>query len=262
MGLVYLIRCKINNKVYIGQTINSLRSRWNGHTSSARYHKDYLNGDKEAPHNKHGTCSKLYRAMNKHGIENFSIEILEEEYNDDSDLLNMMEEQYITEFNSVAEGYNLKAGGNSSKHSDETKALLKIKNSENMKTTFKQFRKHDIIADLPMYCIYIKKAKTEGVAINKHPLCARKEFTISKYNTMQDAKIALMEYLNALEASGVEKEKFIKKDIDLPKGVRKIKNSYFVDKTVKGQTFRKAFSGQTDEENKNNAINYINMLIG
>lgn len=261
MGLIYLILCIITNKVYIGQTTDPLNVRWNGHKSAARYNKEYLAGNKEAPHSKRGMCSKLYRAMNKHGIENFQITILEDGI-DDRQLLDEAEKQYIEEFDSVDNGYNLKSGGDSSNHSVETKAQLKIINAENMKTTFRKFRKYNILDDLPMYCIFVKKAKTEGVAINKHPLCSRKEFTVSKYGSLENAKRALIEYLENLEANGIAKAKMVKKNADLPKGIRKIKNAYFVDKTVKGVTHRKSFSGLVDEENKNAAIAYLNALIG
>ena len=268
MGLVYIITCSKTNKVYIGQTTDPLRIRWNGHKSSARYNKDYLNGDKEALHNKRGMCSKLYRAMNDHGIENFRMDILEDGIETpiidgkvNRKLLDKVEEQYITEFDSVANGYNLKSGGDSSNHSDETKALLKIKNAEHMQTTFTQFRKHEILDDLPIHCIYIKKPNTNGIAINKHPLCDHKEFTVRKYKSMDNAKAALKEYLANLEATGIPKPKQVKKDPTLPKGVNKIKKCYFVDKTVKGKTYRQAFSELTDDENKQAAIAYLNSLL-
>ncbi len=261
MGFVYLITCTITNKVYVGQTINSLRARLTSHKSSARYHRRYLAGEVDAPHNKRGTCSKLYRAMNKHGEDNFYIEILETVPDNDRKMLDQIETDFIEEFNSVKDGYNLKSGGDSSSHSDETKALMKIKNAEHMKTTFRQFRKHDEINDLPMYCIYLRRENSVGVAINKHPLCIRKEFTTKKYNTMEGAKIALLEYLATLEATGVATAKYAKKDADLPKGIRKIKNSYFVDKKRDGRIYRKAFSGFTDEVNKQNAIEYLEQIL-
>lgn len=77
---------------------------------------------------------------------------------------------------------------------------------------------------------------------------------------MDAAKEALIIYLRELEQSGIAKERTAKRDPTLPKGINKIKNSYFVDKTIKGVTYRKSFSGQSDEENKNNAIAYLQDL--
>jgi group I intron endonuclease len=244
MGLIYLITCLITLKVYVGQTTLTLNVRWNCHKSGSK------NPDKG--------CTKLYRAMNKHNVENFTIEVLEEA---DNDLLDELEKQYIAEFDSVSKGYNLKSGGDRSNHSDETKALLKVINAENMQTTFKQFRKHnDVLNDLPIHCIYINKNKTGGVAINKHPLCGRKNFTVQKYGSMENAKYALKEFLKELETSGIAKLKMIKKDVDLPKGIRRIRNSYFVYKTIKGTIYQASFSGNSDDENKNNAIEYLKSI--
>jgi hypothetical protein len=256
-----MISCSLTDKVYIGQTTDTLRIRWNSHKSEARRYGKYLDGDKSRPFNKRGTCSKLYRAMHKYAIKNFRMILVEEEYDNDLEMLDVMEMQHIEEFDSVINGYNLKSGGNNSRHSDETKALLRVINAENMKTTFTQFRKHKILDDLPIHCIYIKKPRSEGLAINKHPLCSRKEFMINKYGTMENTKMALLEYLVQLETIGLKKPRLIKKDLDLPKGMRKIKNSYFIDKTINGNTYRKAFSGKSDQENKINAIAYLKALI-
>lgn len=257
MGFIYIIKCTKNDRVYIGQTTNSIRMRWNAHKSSAIYNKKYLEGVADAPRSKRGMCSKLYRAMNCHGIENFYIEVLEEA---DDDLLDALEKQYIEEFNSISDGYNLKTGGDRSNHSKETIELLKIKNSNNMKRTYIKFRKHKEIDGLPMYCIYINKPQTYGVAINKHPLCNHKQFTVRKYGNIECAKQALLDYLVWLELYGIPKTSKTKRDPTLPRGVNKIKNSYFVDKTIKGITYRKSFSGLSNEENKNNAITYLNSL--
>ena len=63
MGFIYKIINNINDKVYIGKTDFSIEKRW------AEHKKDSQKDLKNRP---------LYRAMNKYGIENFSIEIVEE----------------------------------------------------------------------------------------------------------------------------------------------------------------------------------------
>lgn len=263
MGFIYLITCIINNKKYVGQTTLTVQKRWNCHKSSAIFNKRYLDGDALSPHSKRGMCSKLYRAMNKYGHDNFIIQELLEL---DDSMLDMLECGFIWLYDSVIAGYNLKSGGDRSCHSDETKLLLKYKNSEHMKTTYVKFRKHEEINDLPMYCIYIHKKDrshdTAGVAIYKHPKCpTRKEFTEFKYGTMEDAKLALLDYLEKLENNTIPVEKSTKKGNSLPKGVRKIKKGYFVDKTINGRTYQKAFSKcETDDENKKNAIDYLESL--
>lgn len=57
MFLLYLITCACNGKLYVGQTVRSLEKRWYQHRMDS----------------KRGQMT-LYRAMRKHGFENFRIE--------------------------------------------------------------------------------------------------------------------------------------------------------------------------------------------
>ena len=63
-GYIYKITNTINQKSYIGKTINSIAERWKEHKKDSK--RSYC---KDRP---------LYRAMNKYGIENFTIEQVEE----------------------------------------------------------------------------------------------------------------------------------------------------------------------------------------
>ena len=95
---IYKITNLINNKCYIGQSINIL-DRWRHHKSSAFNKNDYRY---EYP---------LYRAFRKYGLENFSFEIIEECLQSD---LDKKEEYYINLFNAIDYGYNqvlVKQGG-------------------------------------------------------------------------------------------------------------------------------------------------------
>lgn len=56
--IIYKITNKINGKVYIGQTTDSLSRRKSGHIQAATS----------------GSKSKLYSAMRKYGVENFEFE--------------------------------------------------------------------------------------------------------------------------------------------------------------------------------------------
>lgn len=92
MGLIYIIKNTINDKVYIGQTRRTLQKRWEHHL--------YLADHSEAI---------LYRAMRKHNKQNFYIEPIEEI---DNDLLNEREIYWISKYNSFApNGYNSTLGG-------------------------------------------------------------------------------------------------------------------------------------------------------
>jgi len=102
--IVYKITCLANNKVYIGQTIQDLETRFNAHC--------YKGSD----------CSKLARAIQKYGRENFIIEELES--CNSMDNLNKAEIYWIKEYNSIENGYNLLSGGKNGKHSEETKKKM------------------------------------------------------------------------------------------------------------------------------------------
>lgn len=120
---IYCIRNLINNKVYIGQSLN-IKQR-------IRQHKSQLNL------NKH-TNSYLQRSCNKYGLSNFEFIIVKECTIDEID---KFEKYYIDKYDSINKlyGYNLESGGNLNKIiSDEaknnlSKSHLGIKPSNNTK---------------------------------------------------------------------------------------------------------------------------------
>lgn len=114
VGKVYKIVNKINNKVYIGCTINSLNERFYEHLYRC-FKTDYK--------------SKLYSSIKKYGKENFEIILLEE---CSSDVLYKTEKKYIIEYNSYEQGMNSTFGGEGClgyQHSSE----IKEKISKNLK---------------------------------------------------------------------------------------------------------------------------------
>lgn len=87
---IYLIKNLINNKIYIGQSIDIERRI-----------KDHFTRKDDAP---------LHCAIQKYGKENFETIILEE---CSREQLNEKEIYYIKEYNSFGKnGYNLNNGGN------------------------------------------------------------------------------------------------------------------------------------------------------
>lgn len=91
MGIIYIIKNTINEKVYIGQTSRTLEIRW----------KEYL---------RHYKCGDqaIYAAMRKYGIENFFVEKIEE---CEEDRLDEREIYWIQKYNSFNNGYNSTLGG-------------------------------------------------------------------------------------------------------------------------------------------------------
>lgn len=96
---VYLIENIVNGKKYIGQTVDYER-RVKEHQT--RYKKENLKEQR----------SFLYRAMRKHGLENFHFSILEECSPKE---LNDLEKKYIDEYGSAQNSYNMTAGGQNDK---------------------------------------------------------------------------------------------------------------------------------------------------
>lgn len=94
-GEIYIIRNNINDKVYIGQTIQGYKTRWKGHV--------YATKTEDKP---------LYNAMRKYGVENFHIELLED--NIPYEELDYKEVCYIEKYDCVRpNGYNISHGGGS-----------------------------------------------------------------------------------------------------------------------------------------------------
>lgn len=104
MGYIYKIINTETNMVYIGQTINNIDKRFKDHCK------------------KGSNCRYLRNAIEKYGKDKFSIELLctcpDEE-------LDRIEQKYIEEYNTlVPNGYNLREGGNTTRHSAETKEKI------------------------------------------------------------------------------------------------------------------------------------------
>lgn len=103
MGYIYKITNKVNGKVYIGQTSESVSQRWYEHKYSSERvgNKDYYYA--------------LHCAMRKYGCENFDVDVLEEA---DNDLLNDREVYWIGFYDSYKLGYNMTLGGEGSRTLD------------------------------------------------------------------------------------------------------------------------------------------------
>lgn len=110
MGYVYLVTNIITGKKYVGQSkCYDIETRW---TSHRKMLKDSIG-------------RYLLAAYNKYGINNFKFQIICICFDENCDTF---EEEYIKKFNTlIPNGYNLKTGGKSSRHSEETKQLISKK---------------------------------------------------------------------------------------------------------------------------------------
>ena len=99
MSYIYKITNIKNNKIYIGKTNRTIEERFK------EYCQDYKKRDYEK--------RPLYSAMKKYGIENFSIELVEETDNPEE-----REKYWIEYFGSFKNGYNATLGGDGKSYID------------------------------------------------------------------------------------------------------------------------------------------------
>ena len=105
-NVIYCYVNLIDSKKYVGQTSTKLKYRHYQHLRDKNRRKDYF-----------------HNAIKKYGIENFKLEIL---HIGDKYSLDLLEIYYIEKWNLLDNkyGYNLKTGGSSGKHTDNTKQKM------------------------------------------------------------------------------------------------------------------------------------------
>ena len=107
---IYLVTNLLNGKMYVGQTIESVERRWQGHLSHARM----------------GHRNRLYQAIRKYGPEAFIVEQLLK--CQDVNQLNEMEKAWIILLGTYdyKAGYNMTFGGDGHQgpHTEETKRKI------------------------------------------------------------------------------------------------------------------------------------------
>lgn len=104
---IYKITNKLNNKVYIGQSNNVLR-RLNEHKRQRKVDIDSY--------------------INVLGVDNFEFEILEECSKEE---LDKKEQQYIEQYNSVEDGYNIQQGEGNGRAKLTEDDIIKIRTAYN-----------------------------------------------------------------------------------------------------------------------------------
>ena len=96
VGLIYILKNKINKKIYIGATLGSLSNRWQWHVHKSNF-KSLKN-------------NSIAEAISKYGENNFTKRILKRVKNIHE--LSQLERYYINKYDSrTPRGYNLSTGG-------------------------------------------------------------------------------------------------------------------------------------------------------
>lgn len=96
LGHIYKITNLINGKIYIGQTIQSIKDRWYRHVGNSKWISQ------------HEANMTIKRAIRKYGKENFKLELIE---NCKRENLNDREKYWISYYDSYHTGYNNTLGG-------------------------------------------------------------------------------------------------------------------------------------------------------
>lgn len=105
INIIYIIKNRINSKIYVGQTWDTLEYRWRSGHGYAK-------------------CTHLQHAITKYGKNNFYYEILT--VCSTQEVADYWESYFIQRFDSVKNGYNLLTGRSNGKHSEETKRKISV----------------------------------------------------------------------------------------------------------------------------------------
>jgi len=173
-GYIYLITNLINGKQYVGQTVTTIKKRFNKHCCPAKANKKCV----------------ISRAIKKYGKENFIIQELAIAY--DQERLIFLEGMYMAWFDTLVSsghGYNVvEIINGQGKHSEETKKKLKkISNTtERLKLSSEQGKKRrgkSSVNSTSKYC---------GVSIYKNIFKCdihynKKTIHLGNYSTQIDA---------------------------------------------------------------------------
>nr|SMH63243.1 GIY-YIG catalytic domain-containing endonuclease [Faustovirus] len=185
MGFIYKITCLITGRPYIGLTTRQIEDRWKEHLATGKRHIVAVRNMEEFISN-----SKLYKAMVDHGIDNFTIEAIEE-VPDNKDL-DAREIHWIKYYDSVINGYNIMSGGRGAKFN----AAMMARDINNIRTHKRE------LEGLPMYCTY--DSVKCMISVKNHPLCDCRSFKLTAYdNNLEKVKYAVLSFIDELETLGI-----------------------------------------------------------
>lgn len=116
MAYIYKIINQTNGKIYIGKTLKTIQERWKKHCNDFKKER----------------CDKrpLYDAMKKYGIENFTVEQVEE---CSPEIVNEREIYWIEQYGSFKYGYNATIGGEGKQYFDYDLIYSLYKEGKNQK---------------------------------------------------------------------------------------------------------------------------------
>ncbi len=186
MAYIYKITNNINKKIYIGKTSFSIEKRFKEHCADSkkeRYEK-----------------RPLYDAMNKYGIDNFSIEEIEEVPNDE--IASQREIYWIEKLRTYigfedCNGYNATLGGDSKRYYNYKEITDKYLELKNQRETAKYFNCD--VETVKKACIenHVKIISSQQIARDKEKksvlMYDLQDNFIKEFETMKDAAVWVIE---------------------------------------------------------------------
>ncbi len=176
---IYICKCIITNKVYIGQTYRTYKERWDAHKYQSKTFNDHF-----------------HRAIRKYGWDKFVFEVLHD--NIDTMWLDDWEIYYINLYNSFRDGYNSTNGGSGTrgvKCSEETKYKISIQ-QKGIPKSIESRLKMSIAKKGKPYTELQKIANKESLKYKKHTSKAvgvsqfsKTNQFIKSYRTVKEAYI-------------------------------------------------------------------------
>ena len=186
MAYIYKIINNINQKIYIGKTSSTIEKRFKEHCDDSKKER----------------CEKrpLYDAMNKYGIENFTVEKVEEVENDE--IASEREIYWINKLRTYigfndCNGYNATLGGDSKRIYDYQIIAKKYLELKNQKETAKYFQCDVETVKKTCQENNIEIISSQQIAKDAQKKCVKmydlENNFIQEFETMKDAAIWVIE---------------------------------------------------------------------
>ena len=186
MAYIYKIFNDVNDKLYIGKTSSTIEKRFKEHCNDSKKER----------------CEKrpLYDAMNKYGIENFTVEKVEEVENDE--IASEREIYWINKLRTYigfndCNGYNVRLGGDSKRIYDYQIIAKKYLELKNQKETAKYFQCDVETVQKACQENNIEIISSQQIAKDAQKKCVKmydlENNFIQEFETMKDAAIWVIE---------------------------------------------------------------------